>query len=73
MNTYLTLWFSSEGASPLEVKKELETIGFRPVQGGYDFVYFWQQKPNVTDLLALGDSIQKALTGSQTMFKMESV
>ncbi len=73
MHTYLTLWFSSEGASPVEVSKILKTLNFDAMHGSYDFVYAWDAKPSVDDLLKLGNSVQKALIGSQAMFKMETI
>jgi len=73
MRTYLSFWFSSEGASPVEIGQSLKKIGFSPMHGGYDFVYSWDKRPGIDDLLALGNSVQKALKGCQAMFKMETV
>lgn len=39
--TYLTLWFSSEGANPTSVVMRLQEIGFKPTKGKHDFVYDW--------------------------------
>lgn len=73
MRTYLTIWFNSEGASPMEIKKSLETIGFKATHGNYDFFFDWAEEATVNDLLKLGDSIQNLLRGSQAMFKMETI
>ena len=38
MKTYLKIQFSSEGALPSEVIDKLETLGWKPIKGDYDFV-----------------------------------
>lgn len=73
MHTYLSLWFSSEGASPVEVSQSLSKIGFKPMHGSYDFVYDWDKKPEIDDLLVLGNLVQQTLRGCQAMFKMETI
>ncbi|MFC2174715.1 hypothetical protein ACFLQ2_02485 [archaeon] len=73
MNTYLTLWYSSEGDSPVEVAKKLGSLGFVHQQGNYDFSYAWDANPEVDDLLRLGNTVQTKLNGSKAVFKMETV
>jgi hypothetical protein len=41
MITYVKLYFSSEGASPLDIVEELRSIGFRTEVGKYDFSITW--------------------------------
>ncbi len=73
MKTYLTLWFSSDGASPTEVVGELKQIGFRPVSGNYDMEYEWDRKPSVDDVLYLADMVRKRLEGKGVLFKLETL
>ncbi|MCK4328110.1 MAG: hypothetical protein KAW41_06645 [Candidatus Diapherotrites archaeon] len=73
MKTYLTLWYSSEGDSPIEVGKKLNALGFVDQQGNYDFSYSWDKRPPVDELLRLGNLIQKKLHGSKAVFKMETI
>ena len=73
MDTYLTVWFSSEGASPSEIVQKLKALGFEAVQGNYDFSYKWDSKPSVDELMHLGNSVQKTLKGSKATFKMETI
>ena len=73
MRTYLTIWFSSEGASPLTIVQNLKPLGFEAMQGNYDFFYKWDGKPPVDELMRLGNSVQKILNGSKVTFKMETV
>lgn len=73
MMTYLSLWLSSEGAEPMELRERLGKIEFKAVQGNYDFSYAWPEQPSVEDLLRLGNAVQRSLKGTKTLFKMESV
>ena len=73
MKTYLTLWYSSEGESPVGVGRRLNELGFRGEQGNYDFAYAWDKKPSVDELLRLGNTVQKKLNGSKAVFKMETI
>ena len=73
MDTYLTVWFSSEGVAPMELTRRLNGLGFKEMRGNYDYVYNWSQKPPVEEILRLGDAVQKALKGTKAAFKMETV
>ena len=73
MKTYLLVQMDSEGATPSEVAELLEDLGFRPHQGGYDFVYDWTRDASVSESLAFADRIQAALRGKNVLFRIESV
>ncbi|WP_440953415.1 hypothetical protein [Methanococcoides sp. FTZ1] len=73
MKTYLLIWFSSEGASPSEVNKRLLSMGFRPMQGAYDYVYDWDSSVDLDDILGFGDKVQLSLRDTGTMFKIETI
>jgi hypothetical protein len=73
MKTFLLLQLDSEGASFSEVAEVLESLGFRPQHGGYDFVYDWARDATVTESLQFADRIQAALRGKNVLFRIESV
>lgn len=73
MKTYLIVWFSSEGAKPSEVTDRLLNMGFRPIEGEYDYVYDWGERPDVEAVLKIGDQLQNELKGSGIFFKLETV
>jgi hypothetical protein len=72
MKTYLLVQLDSEGVSYSEVAETLEDLGFRPHQGGYDFVYDWARQASVRDSLEFADRIQAALRGKRVYFRIES-
>ncbi|HEV2316169.1 MAG TPA: hypothetical protein VGV89_01150 [Thermoplasmata archaeon] len=73
MKTYLLVQLDSEGASFSEVAEVLEDMGFRPQQGGYDFVYEWARDASVRESLQFADRVQAALRGKGVFFRVESV
>ncbi len=42
MRTYVKMYFSSEGAGPLDVVEDLKKMGFRTEVGDYDFSISWE-------------------------------
>lgn len=73
MKTYLLLWYSSEGARPSEVNRSLMSLGFKPMQGAYDYVYDWGNNVELDEIVHFGDKIQMTLKGTGVMFKTETV
>ena len=73
MKTYLTIWFNSEGASPSEVVKRLQDMGFRPVKGYHDHVYDWKKEITLDDVLQLGNALHETLRGLNVTYKMETI
>ncbi len=73
MITYLTVTFSTEGSKPSEVAARLESIGFEPTTGNYDFLYRWGRRTKVDDSLGLADKVHVALRGMNVLFKVETV
>jgi hypothetical protein len=72
MRTFLLLQLDSEGAPFSEVADLLEDSGFRPHEGGYDFVYEWNRTPSVRESLDLADRVQATLKGQSVYFRIES-
>jgi len=73
MRTYLTLWFNSDGVSPTEAVRKLSKIGFKPQQGAEDCVYIWDKKPQVEEVLSLGNLVRKVLSGGKVLFTLETL
>lgn len=73
MKTYLTITFNSEGAPPSWVKERLLELGLKAVRGNYDFVYEWDNEPDVDTLLWLADKIHAALKGMDVLFSLETI
>ena len=72
MKTYLTLWFSSEGAGPVEVVERLRSLGFEPLSGYHDHVYDWKRNVELADILQLTDKIHETLKGLNVLYKIET-
>jgi len=72
MKTYLVVWFSSKGSKPSEVTSRLLGMGFRAIEGAYDYEYQWEHEANIEDILTFGDKIQLELKGTEVLFKLET-
>lgn len=73
MKTYLTIFFSSEGAAPSEVVERLTRMGFRPIAGPYDHEYEWNEKGSIEDLIQIANQVHATLKGCNVFFKLETV
>ena len=73
MKTYLTIWFNSEGASPLEVVERLRALGFKPMKGYYDHVYDWKKRVTLEEVFQLTGALHETLKGLKVMYKLETV
>ena len=73
MKTYLTIWFSSEGAKPSEVAERLQGMGFRPIKGQYDHVYDWKRNVDLEEILMLCNSVHETLKGLGVLYKIETI
>ena len=73
MKSYLTVWFNSNGATPMEVVDRLMGMGFQAQKGNYDFVYNWSQQPKTQDALDLANKVHATLKGCDVLFKIESL
>ena len=72
MKTYLTIWFYSEGASPLEVVERLRSLGFKPLRGYHDHVYEWNREVDLIDILELANKVHETLRGLKVFYKLET-
>lgn len=73
VKTYLTVWFSSEGAEPSVVAQKLQSMGFKPVKGHYDHVYDWKREATLEDVLQLLNNVHQTLKGLNVLYKIETV
>jgi len=74
MKTYLTIWFSSEGAKPTAVVERLLAMGFKPTRGRYDHVYDWgRDDVELEEILRLGNAVHETLKGFKVLYKLETV
>ena len=73
MKTYLTIWFSSEGASPVVVAEKLRAMGFKPIKGRYDHVYNWGHEIELEEILQIGTAVHETLKGLNVMYKLETL
>lgn len=72
MKTYLLIWFNSNGASPSDVNQRLMSLGFKPMQGSYDYVYDWSNNVDLDEILRFGDKVHLSLQDSGVLFKIET-
>lgn len=72
MKTYLTIWFNSEGASPMEVVERLRSLGFKPLRGYHDHVYEWKRNAELEDILQLANAVHETLKGLKVLYKLET-
>ncbi len=73
MRTYLVVWFNSEGSKPSNITERLLSMGFKPMEGQYDYVYEWPEDSNIDSIIKIGDMVQNTLKGTGTMFKLETL
>lgn len=73
MKTYLTIWFSSEGADPSTVVQRLQAMGFKPIKGAHDHVYDWKKNASLDDVLQLLNNVHATLKGLNVLYKIETI
>lgn len=73
METYLRVTFCSEGSPPSEVAERLRTLGFKPTQGNYDFLYDWKREVSLEDAMDLAVQLTRTLKGYKVLFETETV
>jgi hypothetical protein len=67
MKLYLKLYFSSEGASALDIIQKIEKMGFSPNVGEYDLVIDFTTPEEYGEIIT---SLHDMLKGSNTMYRV---
>jgi hypothetical protein len=67
MKLYLKIYFSSEGASVMDIIDKAEKLGFGPNVGDYDFMI---QIDSPEEYAEIVEKIHKMLKGTKTMYKV---
>lgn len=75
MKTYLQIWYNTnmDSAGPTEVNNRLMSLGFQPIQGPNDYVYEWTDNASTNDIIRFGDKIHLTLSGTNVLFKIETI
>jgi hypothetical protein len=72
MKTYLTIFFYSEGANPVEVVERLRSLGFKPLKGVQDHVYDWGRDVELEEILQIATSVHETLKGLKVFYNLET-
>ncbi|MEM3512923.1 MAG: hypothetical protein QXH13_01955, partial [Thermoplasmata archaeon] len=67
MRTYVKLLFNSEGKPPLEVVKDMRSLGFRPEVGEFDFSIGWKLPSEYGEIVT---NLHKMLHGSKVLYSL---
>lgn len=70
--TYLVMYFGTNGVGPSEIAKRVEKLGFKSFFGSVDFIYEWEEMPTKEQVLKLGDELTKILKGSGAVFNLDT-
>ena len=74
--TRVSIWFSSEGASPAVVIKKLLEMGFTLTMGAYDFVYKHESEEDMSDsdlthaILEIASALHDTLSGFNVRYAL---
>ena len=73
MKTYISVFFSTEGAKPSKVLDALNNLGFEPTTGNFDGVFSWDSEANLDEAINLADKVVATLKGMGVLVKLETV
>ena len=74
--TRISLYFSSEGASPSKVIKKLHKLGFNAVRGSYDFAYEHESTSEMKEselshaILEIANAVHDTLAGFHVLYTL---
>ncbi|MHA1882174.1 MAG: hypothetical protein ACTSUO_03935 [Candidatus Thorarchaeota archaeon] len=74
--TRVSLYFSSEGASPSKVIEKLHELGFHAVRGSYDFAYEHESTSEMNEselsqaILEIANAVHDTLTGFNVLYAL---
>ncbi|HYA58437.1 MAG TPA: hypothetical protein VEH57_08285 [Thermoplasmata archaeon] len=71
MHSYIDLYFSPEGVSPLDIAERIRSAtGLPLIPGPHDLVFEWRTVEEFHDLLA---KVHAALRGTGVVYRVETV
>lgn len=70
--TRIYMYFNSEGELPSKVTQKITMLGFQPMKGESDYVYYWPKRPSVEEMIKLADKITSVLKGTKTIYSVET-
>ena len=74
MQTYVTVYVSSDGTKASEVTRKLLQLGFEATFGNHEFIYEWEGKDaSATKVLEFVDQVQAALRGTGCLLHFTTV
>ncbi len=73
MKTYISVFFSTEGAKPSKVLDALNNLGFEPTAGNFDGVFSWDKQASLDEAINLADKVVTTLKGMGVLVKLETV
>ncbi len=73
MKTYISVFFSTEGAKPSKVLDALNNLGFEPTTGNFDGVFSWDKQATLDEAINLADKVVATLKGMGVLVKLETV
>jgi hypothetical protein len=65
MRTYVKMYFSSEGAGPLDIVDDLKKMGFRTEVGEFDFSIAWETPEQYGTIIK---RLHNTLQGTRTRY-----
>jgi hypothetical protein len=73
METYIDIFFSTDGEKASIIEKKLIDMGLKPTIGDHDFVYDWGKIVESSEVANFVDKIQSNLKGSGAILKFTTI
>lgn len=73
METYIDIFFSTDGEKASIVDKKLRDMGLKTYIGEHDFVYDWGKIVDPSEVVKLVDKIQSNLKGTGTILRFTTI
>ena len=73
METYIDIFFSTDGEKASIIEKKLIDMGLKPTIGDHDFVYDWGKIVDSSEVINFVDKIQSNLKGAGAIIKFTTI
>ena len=70
MRTYVDVTFNSDGVDPIEIVKDFEKLGLRPIRGVHDFCFDWSSDEDFRKKIK---EIHEAMKGKIIQYRLNTV